>query len=65
VIEATGDDNVQINSASLDNPLVILADQALEFVAIEKQLHVCRATIGTCSSRACSSTYSYSDRTPE
>jgi hypothetical protein len=43
LLEAIGDDKVPINSASLDNPLVVLADQALEVVAVEKQLHVCRA----------------------
>jgi hypothetical protein len=42
-VKAIGDGKVRVNSASLDNPLVILADQALEVVAIEKQLHVCRA----------------------
>ena len=34
---------MRINSTSLDNPLVVLANEALEVVAIEKQLHVCRA----------------------
>jgi hypothetical protein len=43
VLEAIGDDKVRINSTSLDNPLVVLAYEALEVVAIEKQLHVCRA----------------------
>ena len=31
VLEAIGDDEVRINSTSLDNPLVVLADQALEW----------------------------------
>jgi hypothetical protein len=43
VLEAIGDDKVRINHSSLVNPLVVLADQALEIVAVEKQLHVCRA----------------------
>jgi hypothetical protein len=43
VLEAIGDDKVRINSTSLYNPLVVLAYEALEVVAIEKQLHVCRA----------------------
>jgi hypothetical protein len=29
VLEAIGDDKVRIDSTSLDNPLVVLADQAL------------------------------------
>ena len=33
---------MRVNSASLDNPLAILEDQAHEVVAIMKQLHVCR-----------------------
>jgi hypothetical protein len=43
VLEAIGDDNVRIDSTSLDNPLVVLANEAPEVVAIEKQLNVCRA----------------------
>jgi hypothetical protein len=35
VIEAIGYDNVRINYCSLDNPLVILANEALEMVALE------------------------------
>jgi hypothetical protein len=37
VLEGIGNDRIRINSSSLDHPLVILADQALEIVAIEKQ----------------------------
>jgi hypothetical protein len=37
VLEGIGDDKVRVNSSSLDHPLVILADQALEIVAIEKK----------------------------
>jgi hypothetical protein len=36
-LEAIGDDKVRMNSTSLDNPLVVLANEALEVVAIEKQ----------------------------
>jgi hypothetical protein len=31
VLEAIDDDKVRINSASLDNPLVVLANEALEW----------------------------------
>ena len=37
VLEGIGDDKIRVNSSSLDHPLVILADQALEIVAIEKK----------------------------
>ena len=37
-----GDDKVRVNHQSLDSPLVILADQALEVVAIGKTLHIAR-----------------------
>ena len=43
VIEAIGDDKVRINHQSLDTPLVILANQALEIVAVGKTLHIARA----------------------
>ena len=43
VLEAIGDDKVRINSTSLDNPLVVLANQALKALALDKRLHVCRA----------------------
>ena len=36
-LETIRDDKIRINSSSLDHPLVILADQALEIVAIEKK----------------------------
>jgi hypothetical protein len=36
VLEAIGDDKIRINSSSLDQPLTILPDQALEIVAIAK-----------------------------
>jgi hypothetical protein len=42
-IEAIGDDKVRVNHQSLDAPLVILANQALEVVAIGKSLHIARA----------------------
>jgi hypothetical protein len=38
VLEAVGDEQVPVNHSSLDSPLVILADQALEVVNIEGQL---------------------------
>jgi hypothetical protein len=40
LLEAIGDDKVRINSTSLDKQLVILANQALERVAVGK--HVVR-----------------------
>ena len=43
VIEAIGDDKVRVNHQSLDTPLVILADQALEIIAAGKTLHIARA----------------------
>jgi hypothetical protein len=36
VLEAIGDDKIRVNSSSLDQPLTILPDQALEIVAIAK-----------------------------
>jgi hypothetical protein len=44
VLEGIGDDNIRVNSASLDHPLVILPDQAIEIVAIEKKVMVGRVT---------------------
>ena len=38
VLEAIGDDKIRINSSSLNHPVVILADQAIEIVAIEKKV---------------------------
>jgi hypothetical protein len=37
LLEAIGDDKVRANSQRLDNLLVVLANGALEVVAIEKQ----------------------------
>ena len=36
VLEGIGDGKVRVNSSSLDHPLTILPDQALEIVAIAK-----------------------------
>jgi uncharacterized protein len=36
VLEAIGDGKLRLNSMSLDQPLTILPDQALEIVAIAK-----------------------------
>jgi hypothetical protein len=44
VLEGIGDDKIRVNSSSLDHPLVILPDQALEIVAIEKKVMVGRVT---------------------
>jgi predicted CXXCH cytochrome family protein len=41
-LEAIGGDEVRVNSASLDNPLVVLANQALKVLALDKPLHVRR-----------------------
>ena len=43
VIEAIGDDKVRVNYQSLDSPLVILANRALEIIAAGKSLHIARA----------------------
>jgi len=43
VIEAIGGDKVRVNHQSLDIPLVILANQALEVVGSGKELHIARA----------------------
>jgi hypothetical protein len=40
VLEAIGDDKVRVNHQSLDSPLVIMDNQALEVVAVCKQWHV-------------------------
>jgi hypothetical protein len=42
--EKTGDDKIRVNSASLDHPFVILANQGIEIVAIEKKVMVGRTT---------------------
>jgi hypothetical protein len=36
VLEAIGDDKVRVNSGSLDSPLVMLANQMLEVLALDK-----------------------------
>ena len=46
VLEAIGDDKIRVNSSSLDHPLVILADQALEIVAIGKKMGWSRRATG-------------------
>jgi hypothetical protein len=43
VLEGIGDDKVRVNSSSLDHPLVVLPDQALEIVGIAKKVMVGRA----------------------
>ena len=42
VFEANGDDNVRVTCQSWDDAKVILADQALQVVALGKVLHVAR-----------------------
>ena len=42
VLEGIGDDKVLVNSSSLDHSLVILLDQGIEIVAIEKKVMVGR-----------------------
>ena len=44
VLEGIGDDKIRANSSSLDHPLVILADQGIEIVAIEKKVILGRVT---------------------
>jgi hypothetical protein len=41
-LEGIGDDKIRVNSSSLDHPLVILPDQALEIVANRKNHHPTR-----------------------
>jgi hypothetical protein len=43
VLEAVGDGKVRVNCQSWEDARVILADQALEVVALGKTLHVSRA----------------------
>ena len=43
VLEGIGDDKIRVNSSSLDYPLTILPDQAIEIVGIEKKVMVGRA----------------------
>jgi hypothetical protein len=43
VLEAVGYDKVRVNSYSLESPVLVLADQSLEVVAIKKQILVRRA----------------------
>jgi hypothetical protein len=42
VLEGIGDDKIRVNSSSLGHPLVILPDQAIEIVGIEKKVMVGR-----------------------
>jgi hypothetical protein len=42
VFEAIGDDKVRVNCQSWDDAKIILADQALQVVALGKILHVTR-----------------------
>jgi hypothetical protein len=42
VLEGIGDDKIRVNSSSLDHPLVILPDQGIEIVGIEKKVKVGR-----------------------
>jgi hypothetical protein len=44
VLEGIGDDKIRVNSSSLDHPLVILADQGIEIVGIEKKVMAGRVT---------------------
>jgi hypothetical protein len=46
VIEAIGGDKVRVNHQSLDSPLVILANQALEIIAAGKSLHIAGHPVG-------------------
>ena len=38
VLEGIGDDKIQVNSSSLDHPVLVLPDQGLEIVGIEKKV---------------------------
>ena len=48
MLEGIGDDKTRVNSSSLDHPLVILADQAIEIVGIEKKVMVGRVRRSAC-----------------
>jgi hypothetical protein len=41
-LEAIDSDKVRVDSASLASPLVVLTNQALKVLALDKRLHVCR-----------------------
>ena len=41
-LEPVGDDKVRINTHAWENPLVILRDEALEVLALDKRLYLCR-----------------------
>jgi hypothetical protein len=41
-LEAIGGDEVRVHPASLYNQLIVLANQALKVLALDKPLHVCR-----------------------
>jgi hypothetical protein len=45
VLEAMGDDKIRVNSSSLNHPLTILPDQAIEIVGIEKKVTVGRVCV--------------------
>ena len=38
VLEGIGDDKIRVNSSSLDHPLVVLPEQALEIVGFAKKV---------------------------
>jgi hypothetical protein len=42
VLEGIGDGKVRVNSSSLDHPVVVLPDQGLEIVGIQKKVMVGR-----------------------
>jgi hypothetical protein len=44
VLEGVGEGKIWVNSSSLDHPLVILADQGIEIVGIQKKVMVGRVT---------------------
>ena len=48
VLEGIGDDKICVNSSSLDHPLVILPDQGIEIVGIEKKGVVSRSVRSAC-----------------
>ena len=48
VLKGIGDDKIRVNSSSLDHPWTILADQAIEIVAIEKKVMVGRTARSAC-----------------
>ena len=51
-LDAIDGDKLRVNSASLDSPLVVLANQTLKVLALDKRLHVSTPGLFQCWLRA-------------